>query len=461
MAWGGGGGGAWGARGGTGVDDWVQRLEANDASLTSLTVLRFRKFGHEQVTALCAALRSNTSLKELYASGHAMTAETAAVVAGMLRENTSLASLCVGSADFGDDGVAALAAGLSRNATLKRLDLENKGVGPAGAAALAESPGGLQELLLARNPRLGDDGVAALAASAALVRGLRLLDLRACGVGARGMAALGSALAASGAPGRRVLLAANALESPDDARSACTALGAALSARSIAHLDLTSCLTSDGVPALVGALSGEVELSLGLSKCGVTEDGCRALGEAVRRGVRFAQLDLSNNAIWPSGVACLARALASSPGVAELDLAGCRGGDDGTDCAEAVAALAAIPQLRRLSLFDNALGCGGAQALAASVAGGGFRDLTTLVVAGNGLSLDDIRGLLRVLCADGAAPTLRSIEVAANPGASDEGIEAVVADVQASRPGLDVAWRATGSADPGSPAPAAPGDGSG
>lgn len=39
---------AWGAPGsGPGVDDWVRRLIDDDPSLTSITVFRTRKFGHE------------------------------------------------------------------------------------------------------------------------------------------------------------------------------------------------------------------------------------------------------------------------------------------------------------------------------------------------------------------------------------------------------------------------------
>lgn len=68
---------AWGAKGGRGVHDLVERLTRDDPSLTSLHVFASRKFGREEVQKLCQALRANATLKELYASGHHLTPQTA------------------------------------------------------------------------------------------------------------------------------------------------------------------------------------------------------------------------------------------------------------------------------------------------------------------------------------------------------------------------------------------------
>ena len=92
---------AWGAAGGRGVDDLVARLVANDRALQSLTLLRSRRFGPAEVAALSGALRRNTTLTELQASGHALSADSAAVLADALRENGCLRSLCVGDAQLG------------------------------------------------------------------------------------------------------------------------------------------------------------------------------------------------------------------------------------------------------------------------------------------------------------------------------------------------------------------------
>lgn len=56
----------------------------------------------QEVQQICAALKSNTVLKELYASGHGMTLETAGLLGAMLASNTSLVSLCVGNDTLGD-----------------------------------------------------------------------------------------------------------------------------------------------------------------------------------------------------------------------------------------------------------------------------------------------------------------------------------------------------------------------
>jgi hypothetical protein len=95
---------------------------------------------------------------------------------------------------LGDEGVAALAAS-PLLAGLEELHLESNDVGPEGARALARSPHvvGLRSLSLRLNP-LGDEGVAALAASPSL-RDLHDLDLATwpgapAPVGAAGVAAL-------------------------------------------------------------------------------------------------------------------------------------------------------------------------------------------------------------------------------------------------------------------------------
>ena len=152
-----------------GVASWVERLKANDASLTSVTVFRGRLFGPDEAAAVSAALRTNTHLLELYASGHAMDAATAATLAEALAENTTLQSLCVGDDAFGDAGLAALAPGVAKSTSLRSLDLENKGIGDAGAAALGDYAGhrplgrtpSLRAINLSRNAALGPEGLAA------------------------------------------------------------------------------------------------------------------------------------------------------------------------------------------------------------------------------------------------------------------------------------------------------------
>lgn len=80
----------------------------------------------QEAVSLCAALKGNIHLTELYASNHEMSAQTAAVVSDLLATTSTLKMLCLGDAAFGDAGLVALAPGLQANQSLTRLDLEGK-----------------------------------------------------------------------------------------------------------------------------------------------------------------------------------------------------------------------------------------------------------------------------------------------------------------------------------------------
>ena len=92
---------AWGRGAKTGLDDYLPRLRANDASLRALYVMRHRRLDAADVTALCAALAGNTALEEFGATGFALTAESAAALGRMLQANSGLRLLCVGDHTLG------------------------------------------------------------------------------------------------------------------------------------------------------------------------------------------------------------------------------------------------------------------------------------------------------------------------------------------------------------------------
>lgn len=128
------------------------------------------------------ALESNTTLTELYASGHALDKDSLAALAAMLPRNATLTSLNVGDGSLGDQGLAILAAGVGTSPSLTRLDLENKGIEGQGvaalAAAVAQAPASkLKELVLSRNP-LSAEGAAALAPILPRLEVLELSDCR-------------------------------------------------------------------------------------------------------------------------------------------------------------------------------------------------------------------------------------------------------------------------------------------
>ena len=91
----------WGAAGGAGVDDLVERLQRGDPKLCSLTLLRFRRFGPPEAAALCEALHANVALTELDVSGRPLPPAAVEAVATMLARNRGLLSLCVGDSSLG------------------------------------------------------------------------------------------------------------------------------------------------------------------------------------------------------------------------------------------------------------------------------------------------------------------------------------------------------------------------
>ena len=74
---------------------------------------------------LCNALEGNTTLTELSAGSHSLSAEDAEAFAGVLRSKSALKSLCLGNSSFGDDGLAVLAEGLAGGCFCSDTIVEN------------------------------------------------------------------------------------------------------------------------------------------------------------------------------------------------------------------------------------------------------------------------------------------------------------------------------------------------
>ncbi|GLD91999.1 hypothetical protein PINS_up000532 [Pythium insidiosum] len=156
----------WGTR--AGVDDLLQKLQQPKTG-ASLCVLSTRKISEADAVKLATAIASNSTLQELYFSGHKLGADGLRAFADCLAVNTALKHLSIGEDALGDTGVAALSAGIARNAAsaVEVWDLEHKSIGVAGAAAIGRmlaTNASLRSLTLARN-NIGDDGVQALVAA--------------------------------------------------------------------------------------------------------------------------------------------------------------------------------------------------------------------------------------------------------------------------------------------------------
>ncbi|KAG0200420.1 T-complex-associated testis-expressed protein 1 [Mortierella sp. GBA30] len=166
---------AWGGGSANNVDSWLKRLKENDVSFTSLHILSFRRITSSELGQVFEALTNNTTLKELYASGHALDQEAAQKLAVALEQNKTLERLNVGHDTMGSDETVfrILTEGLAKSQARLHLDLENKGLGGGGGGhdgsvqALAEAlkkNESLLELNLARN-KLTDQDITILCKS--------------------------------------------------------------------------------------------------------------------------------------------------------------------------------------------------------------------------------------------------------------------------------------------------------
>lgn len=459
---------AWGKT--VGVASWVERLKANDASLTSVTVFRGRLFGPDEAAAVSAALRTNTHLLELYASGHAMDAATAATLAEALAENTTLQSLCVGDDAFGDAGLAALAPGVAKSTSLRSLDLENKGIGDAGAAALGDAlatarSGGhpsLRAINLSRNAALGPEGLAAVCAGAKTLANLQKLILR--DLNASGVAA--DAVAELVASARRLAVLDLSGATLDVAAGDVARLRAGLDRRHISAragdgdgdmsddpeplaLELDGVALGDGGAVALaggaedGGASGRFRAArVSLRGCAVGADGARALARACVASTET--LVLRENALGDAGARAVAAALASNEtfsSLSSLDL-----GRNGVGAGGAAAVARGARGVRDLSLFGNAtMGNEGLMAFAAGDAetSQALSALRSLDLGGCGADEAGLVAFAEALAGDAARlPRLETLVVGGNPGTQGDAWEPALERLRETRPGLDVAWRA-------------------
>ena len=386
-------------------------------------------------------------------------------LAEALAENTTLQSLCVGDDAFGDAGLAALAPGVAKSASLRSLDLENKGVGDAGAAALGDAlatarSGGcpsLRAINLARNPKLGPEGVAAVCAGAKYVANLTKLILRE--LDARGVAA--DAVAQLVASARRLAVLDLSGATLDVAAGDIAKIRAGFNERLEKNqnqndqnessledaaplaLELDGVrLGDDGAVALAGEdVRSFFPARVSVRGCAVGADGARALARAC--GASTETLILRDNALGDAGALAVAAELSSteSSRLASLDL-GCVG----VGAAGAAAVARAARGVRDLSLFGNAsMGNEGLMAFAGDdpETSRALSALRSLDLGGCGADEAGLVAFADALARDAARlPMLETLVVGGNPGTQGDAWEPALARLRETRPGLDVAWRA-------------------
>lgn len=92
----------WGAQS-QGIDDIVRRISQNDATLTSLYLMRHRRFNEEDAGRLADALSRSETLVELNLSSHAISPRVAGILGAGLKSNQSIRFISIGNSTFGDE----------------------------------------------------------------------------------------------------------------------------------------------------------------------------------------------------------------------------------------------------------------------------------------------------------------------------------------------------------------------
>ena len=431
---------------------WLARIEANDAALRSVHVLRVRAFDEATQIATAKALEENEHVREFYASGHRVSAPAARAWAACLAINTSIKSMCVGDETFGDNGddgtesaLETTLRGAAHGAALERLDLEYKGVRDEHGRALGKCMAqcAMRELRLGRNEKLGAVGYAATFNGASEGATLETLDLTDNALDTASASALGEFLK-SPCPLKRLGLTRCAIGA-----EGLRAVGAGLASRaSVEALEMNGVKLGKGG---AHACFGDGLFTIGTQKLSITavefvqceiEDAkdVEALDSFLAACPNLVSANLRGNAFGDAGLATLAKGAFGTRVPESLDLGACAITVDAADSLGFV-----LKASKSLALFDNA-GLGDAGVAKIFGAGQGS-SLTLLDLGAVGLTVEGLRAVVKAFENPQTFSDLRTLVVGGNPGAQDDEWERLVNNLRAIRPELDVAWRAADGGD--------------
>ncbi|KAG0049913.1 Leucine-rich repeat-containing protein 34 [Gryganskiella cystojenkinii] len=368
---------AWGGGNANSVDAWVKRLTENDASFTSLHILSFRRVTSAELGRVFEALEQNSTLKELYASGHSLDEEATQKLSQSLIRNTTLERLNIGSDLIGTRfGVMrVLMEGLAQNKGLVKLDLENKGLGglqeegassDAGIASVSslaralEKNETLRELNLARN-KLTDKDISVLCTALAKNKTLQKIDLCLNSFNRDGTQAVADLLSGQDQllEGDHLGLREIDLSDNDITEEGGIAIGRALATNKVLQrLRMSSCMDpplpveeddEDKIPlddeiqslnkvlskdqeadivsdgdAVVGAIAESLKVNSTLQEiwmdfCNISSIGANRLAQALRQNKGLLTLRMRNNRVGNRGARAIGAALTPASGSAGHD----------------------------------------------------------------------------------------------------------------------------------------------
>lgn len=402
------------------VERWVKQLRENDPKLTTLHVMSMRRLSSQDLVSIFSAVSTNTTLKQLYCSGHVLDTASVEALAEALTLNDSLESLNVGTPDFGQQHelFQAFAEGLAANEGLIELDLENKQIGDDAmdvlSVALQKNPS-LRRINLARN-QIGD---------ASLMRWAAQDTAR--------LETLNLASNALGAPGAQALVPAlqhlHALDLSDNALgTGVVALATALAHSTLRSLKLVN--TTEHGDALLDALN--LTHNKHLACLWLDQTHIRRVPDSLALGV-LTELRMRENQLDDAAALQLAKALRHHPHALSLDL-----GQNTIQYRGMDALLGA--NVGYLGLFSN-------QIRGLQDATDDSLDLSASVVERldlgcNSITTDDLAVIVGLLLQEGAAPRLRLLEMGGNHKPDDvDAWDAQVEALQTARPDLEVVWK--------------------
>lgn len=142
----------------------LEQIRRNE--ITEITGNAFGcKLTLQDVQAVAAALKTNTSVTKLCFHCQKIGAEGAVLLADMLRTNRTIRELQLHGNIIGDQGASAIAAALEHNTSLTELHLAFNQISDAGSRSIAEAIGKSGHLvtLTLGNNSIGPDGAKALA----------------------------------------------------------------------------------------------------------------------------------------------------------------------------------------------------------------------------------------------------------------------------------------------------------
>jgi Ran GTPase-activating protein (RanGAP) involved in mRNA processing and transport len=427
---------AWGSDAFKSCDSLIQRIEANDPTLTDLVILPTKTFGDNEVERLIAVIQSgsNTFWKSLTASGHLVSPQVLSKLGKALAGSprTDLVELSIGDNSMGDEGVIALCKGLTSDNPLRKLDISYKSLTGAGFRCVVEILGqseNLHSLNLSRNPELGLAYVPviekvpeeAMETLPHALKNLVELDLAECSIDAT----FCTSFLASFQPTEPV-----AMRLDNNPLGATFSLATVLS--KCHKLQVSNCELADSTLKTLKESNVIVACRiLDLSKNRLTSVGAADLGICLCTSLcDLCELNLEGNNLGEQGVVELVRALEQRErSLSLLDLSSTKCGIAG--------AVAAVDKGRcsSLRLYNNKLGSEGIQALAQCLHNRIIR-LEYLDVAGNGADSAAVVELLRSLLA-GGTPQLKTLILEGNE--NNEDVEAIAIQLKQTRPSLDIA----------------------